>query len=78
LNCQRGAEHRKSGRRAWKREKAYYGQSTVETELFRYKSLLGGNFRTRNFERQIGEALTECMAVNHDGSAIATWCRVRS
>ena len=52
------------GRRRWKRETGYYRQSKVENTMFRYKTLLGDKLKARKLERQKGEAIIGCIALN--------------
>jgi hypothetical protein len=55
---------RRIGRDRWKQETGYHRRSLVETTVFRFKTLFGGQLMARTFDRQIVEALIKCKALN--------------
>jgi IS5 family transposase len=55
---------RRNGRDRWKQETGYHRRSLVETTVFRFKTLFGGQLTARTFDRQIVEALIKCKALN--------------
>jgi hypothetical protein len=55
---------KKNGLAKWKEDNNYHKRSLVETAFFRYKTIFGGNLRSRRFENQVTESLIKCMAWN--------------
>jgi IS5 family transposase len=55
---------RRIGRDRWKQETGYHRRSLVETTVFRFKTLFGGQLMARTFDRQSVEALIKCKALN--------------
>ena len=45
----------KLGLRAWKKQAGYHGQARVENAFHRYKQLIGGRLRGRNYAMQATE-----------------------
>lgn len=52
------------GRDAWKAETGYHRRSLAETAMFRYKTLIGPNLRSRRFARQKAEAAVAVRCIN--------------
>ena len=46
----------KGGRVSWKRESDYHKRSLVETYMYRFKKIFGGELSSRKFENQVIEA----------------------
>ena len=55
---------RRHGRNGWKKRVGYHRRSIAETAMFRFKTLLGGELRFRDFERQAVEAFVKCKILN--------------
>jgi IS5 family transposase len=55
---------RRIGRRRWKHEAGYHRRSLVETTVFRFKTLFGGQLMSRTLASQIVETLIKCKALN--------------
>jgi hypothetical protein len=55
---------RRIGRDRWKQETGYHRRSLVETTVFRFKTLFGGQLMSRTLDNQIVEALIKCKALN--------------
>jgi hypothetical protein len=55
---------RKHGRKKWKRDSGYHRRSIAETTMFRFKTIFGGNLRSRRFDNQKAELLIKCAALN--------------
>jgi IS5 family transposase len=61
---------RRVGRRHWKQESGYHRRSLVETAVFRFKTVFGGQLMSRTLDpgtgvdRQIVEARIKCRALN--------------
>ena len=55
---------RRQGRRQWKRTSGYHRRSVVETQLCRYKQLIGRQLRARNQKNQETEARLGCAVLN--------------
>lgn len=55
---------KEKGRLAWQKETGYNLRSLVETTMFRYKRIIGGQFRSRNFESQKTEAKIGVLILN--------------
>lgn len=52
------------GSKQWKKKHEYHKRSLIETTMFRYKTILGDNLQSREFERQKTEALLSCKILN--------------
>ncbi|TOY93627.1 transposase [Vibrio fluvialis] len=48
----------------WKRETDYHQRSLSETGMYRYKKLLSPQLALRDYDAQVGEALTNVKAMN--------------
>lgn len=48
----------------WKREAGYHQRSLSETGMYRYKKLLSPQLALRDYDAQVGEALTNVKAMN--------------
>jgi len=57
-------ENQTEGRKAWKQSSGYHKRSLVETAMFRFKSIFGGNFRSRETRRQKAELFAKSIAMN--------------
>jgi IS5 family transposase len=55
---------KKIGRRRWKKESGYHGQSRVENAFFRYKTIIGHRLHARIASAQKAEALIACNILN--------------
>ncbi len=55
---------RKQGRRAWKKTSGYHRRSVAETQMFRYKRMLGGTLRARTLTNQQTETRLGCALLN--------------
>ena len=55
---------RRQGRRKWKRTSGYHRRSVIETQLCRYKQLIGRQLRARCQENQETEARLGCAVLN--------------
>lgn len=53
-----------AARAQWKKLTGYHKRSLVETTMFRYKQIFGGNLRSRLWENQQVEARLKCMLLN--------------
>lgn len=51
-------------RKKWKQENCYHKRSLVETYFFRFKTIFGGNLRSRTFANQATEVFAKCAALN--------------
>lgn len=57
-------QHLNSSNDLWKKKVGYHRRSVAETAMFRIKTLLGGNLSLRNYDAQVGEAMTMVKALN--------------
>ena len=55
---------RKEGRKEWKKNSGYHVRSSVETTMFRLKTIFGGELSARLLETQTTQALVRCAALN--------------
>lgn len=55
---------RTHGRKKWKNKSQYHKRSLAETTMFRYKTILGDQLKSRTFDRQCVEALLSCKILN--------------
>ena len=55
---------RKRGRRGWKHDSGYHRRSVAETQIGRYKQILGDTLRTRTLTNQQTEARLGCALLN--------------
>ncbi|NQU59215.1 MAG: IS5 family transposase [Rhodospirillales bacterium] len=55
---------RKKGRKQWKMKNAYHRRSIAETEMFRYKQIIGATLRARTLDRQEREGRIGCKILN--------------
>lgn len=55
---------RKRGRKRWKVENAYHRRSIAETEMFRYKQIIGAKLRARQMAQQERESRIGCKVLN--------------
>jgi hypothetical protein len=55
---------RKQGRRGWKQDSGYHRRSVAETQMSRYKRLLGGTLQARTLPNQQTEAQLGCALLN--------------
>ncbi len=55
---------RKRGRRGWKQDSGYHRRSIAETQMFRYKRMLGGTLHARTLTNQQTEARLGCALLN--------------
>lgn len=55
---------RKGGRQRWKEESQYHKRSLVETAMYRFKTIFGGELSSRTMESQQVEAALKCKALN--------------
>ncbi len=51
-------------RALWKKLEGYHTRSLVETTMFRFKTIFGGNLRSRTWENQQIEAHVKCLVLN--------------
>lgn len=52
------------GRKLWKEAIGYHKRSVVETFMFRFKTIMGGDLRSRICENQVTEAMVKLQALN--------------
>ncbi len=52
------------GRRRWRKDSGYHGQSRVENTFFRYKRIIGDRLRATDRVAQKREALIGCAVLN--------------
>jgi hypothetical protein len=52
------------GDACWKEESGYHDRSRVESEIFRYKRVIGDSVTSRNLDSQVVEALLDCVILN--------------
>lgn len=52
------------GRKLWKETIGYHKRSLVETFMFRFKTILGGNLSSRIWENQVTESMIKLQALN--------------
>jgi len=52
------------GRKVWKKLKGYHRRSLAETGMYRFKTIFGGDLKSRTFEGQQAEALSKSRALN--------------
>ena len=52
------------GQRRWKQASEYHRQDRVENTFFRYKSIIGDDFRVRSTAGQGSEAVLGCEILN--------------
>ncbi len=52
------------GRRRWRKDSGYHGQSRVENTFFRYKRIIGDRLRATDLVAQKREALIGCAVLN--------------
>jgi hypothetical protein len=55
---------RKGGREKWKKESGYHRRSLVETQMYRFKTIMGPRLASREFSNQVCEAKTKTMILN--------------
>ena len=55
---------RKYGRRKWKRKMKYHRRSNSETNMFRYKIIIGDKLKSRIFSKQKIESKIACKIIN--------------
>ncbi len=55
---------RKFGRKKWKEKKKYHRRSLSETEMFRYKIIIGDKLKSRILIKQKNESKVACKALN--------------
>ena len=60
-NLRRG---RKVGRKQWKRERYYHRRNLAETQVFRYKTILGDRLQSRQIDNQFNELLLKSVILN--------------
>jgi IS5 family transposase len=53
-----------AGKDVWKRQQGYHQRSKAETAMFRYKTIIGGNLRSRKIEYQQTEVAIGCKILN--------------
>lgn len=51
-------------RALWKKLEGYHTRSLVETTMFRFKTIFGGDLRSRSWENQRTEAFVKCLVLN--------------
>jgi hypothetical protein len=54
----------KLGRKTWKKKAKYHRRSIAETAMYRFKTLLGNQLRSRKFENQWAEVLIKINILN--------------
>ena len=67
---------RRYGRKAWKRQHRYHRRSIAETTVGRFKSILGGTLKSRNFHNQVTELRVKCAVLNrmiHTAKPVTVW-----
>lgn len=52
------------GKTQWKKKSRYHKRSLVETQMFRFKTLLGGHLKSRNFQNQTTETRIKVKILN--------------
>ena len=52
------------GRKLWKENSGYHKRSLIETLMFRFKTIMGGDLRSRIWRNQVAEALIKLQALN--------------
>jgi hypothetical protein len=52
------------GREAWENSSGYTQQARAENTMFRYKTIFGGQLRSRTFESQENEVILNCSILN--------------
>ncbi len=52
------------GRKLWKEAIGYHKRSLVETFMFRFKTIMGGELRSGIWENQVTEAMIKLQALN--------------
>ena len=55
---------REEGRVRWKQTSGYHKRSLVETLMFRFKTIMGSELRSKIWENQVTEALIKLQAFN--------------
>jgi len=55
---------RKKGRKGWKQQSGYHRRSLVETQMFRYKRIIGDKLRARTLANQQVESRLGCAILN--------------
>lgn len=58
------AEIQSKGWSEWKRQSGYYLQSHAENAIYRYKKIIGGRLRAKNYEAQKRDAAIGCAILN--------------
>lgn len=49
---------------AWKKSSGYHKRSLVETQMFRFKTILGAELPSRRMENQVTEAKVKTLILN--------------
>ena len=52
------------GKIGWKKKSGYHKRSLVETQMFRFKTILGGHLKSRNLQTQTSEARIKVKILN--------------
>ena len=60
----RGLGGNDEGRKLWKNLKGYHRRSLAETGMYRFKTLFGGDLKSRTIQGQQSEAYAKCRALN--------------
>lgn len=55
---------RKEGLAYWKKIPGYHRRSLAETATYRFKPLMAGKIRLRNYKNQVGEVMAYVTAIN--------------
>ena len=55
---------RKKGRKGWKQQSAYHRRALAETQMFRYKQIIGDKLRARGWANQQVESRLGCAILN--------------
>ena len=55
---------RKEGLAHWKKVSGYHRRLLAETAMYRFKQLLAGKIRLRNYNGQVGEVMAYVCAMN--------------
>jgi IS5 family transposase len=55
---------RKKGRKGWKQQSGYHRRSLAETQMFRYKQIIGDKLRARGWANQQVESRLGCAILN--------------
>lgn len=55
---------RKGGREKWKKESGYHRRSLVETQMYRFKTIMGPRLAGREFNNQVCEAKVKTLILN--------------